>query len=239
MKKKEYEKNAINLLRTSDSAILSTISKSKDEYPFGSFVTFVTGKDRTIFFYFSDIAEHTKNLKNNSKACLTISSTKKTGDKQDSSRLTLIGDINKVELNDIELCKERFYTHFPESKEYAKFHSFNFYQLNVLHSRWIGGFGKIGWLKSQNWHTCKTEWNDKNIINHMNEDHQNTIVSSLKGRFDIMDTTAKMILLTTDGYYLKSNKGIFFIQFTNFCNTSEDLRKELISLAKEYKNYEI
>ena len=69
---KTYEANAVNLFRTSSAAILSTVSKKHDGYPFGSFITYVSSRNRNIFLYASDIAEHTKNLRNNSKACMTL-----------------------------------------------------------------------------------------------------------------------------------------------------------------------
>ena len=62
MKETKYEQNAINLLRNSNSALLSTISISVKDYPFGSYVSYVSGRDRTIYLYLSDIAEHTKKL---------------------------------------------------------------------------------------------------------------------------------------------------------------------------------
>ena len=90
---KEYENEAVKLLRSSDNAILSTISKKYSGYPFGSFVTFVSNTDRTIIIYASNLAEHTKNLNNNSKACITLSRDASGNDKQDSARLTLIGNL--------------------------------------------------------------------------------------------------------------------------------------------------
>ena len=232
-----YTYSAINLFRNSNEGILSTISAKKDEYPFGSFVTYISGRDRKIYFYLSDIAEHTKNIKNNPKSCLTISRNKKSGDKQDSERLTLIGNICLVDKKHVNFCKERFHTFFPESKRYAEFHGFNFYQLEIIHARWIGGFGKICWLNAFEWKETNNDWQneEKNIINHMNSDHQNTIVDALMKQHNIKDNTVKMLSLTNDGYYTKAKEGIFFIQLNKMCKTSNDYRKELIKLAKQYK----
>ena len=47
-KKAKYENEAIFLMRSNDVAILSTLSKKQDEYPFGSFVTYCSGIDRNI-----------------------------------------------------------------------------------------------------------------------------------------------------------------------------------------------
>ena len=70
--KAQYELDAVNLFRSSDTAVLSTLSKSSDNYPFGSFVTFASNGNRELIVYASDIAEHTKNVLNDSRACATI-----------------------------------------------------------------------------------------------------------------------------------------------------------------------
>ena len=69
---KNHEKEAVAFYRSDKIAVLSTISKKYEGYPLGSFVTYVSGWDRTIFLYLSDIADHTKNLKTNHKSCITI-----------------------------------------------------------------------------------------------------------------------------------------------------------------------
>ena len=60
-KRKKYERDAVKLFRSNNSGILSTMSKKYQGYPFGSFITYVSGKNRTLFVYTSDIAQHTIN----------------------------------------------------------------------------------------------------------------------------------------------------------------------------------
>ena len=59
---KMHEKEAVSFFRADRTAVLSTISSKHKGYPFGSFVTYVSGWDRTVFLYLSDLADHTKNL---------------------------------------------------------------------------------------------------------------------------------------------------------------------------------
>ena len=47
---KNYEKEAVVFYRSEKIPVLSTISKKYEGYPFGSFVTYVSGWERTIFF---------------------------------------------------------------------------------------------------------------------------------------------------------------------------------------------
>ena len=159
LKKNKYELNAIKLLRNSKIGILSTHSKQYKGFPFGSFVTFCSGKNREIFFYFSDLAEHTKNLNLNSKSSLTIFKTKKnSNDLQDSKRLTLIGEIKKISKENDKEISDHFFNIIKESKKYSQFHDFNFYRFTIKEGRWIGGFGQIAWLDSKMWLNIDIGW---------------------------------------------------------------------------------
>ena len=238
---KEHEKEAVSFFRSDKTAILSTISKKYDGYPFGSFVTYVSGWNRTVFLYLSDLADHTKNLKKDHKACITIFKKNETGDVQNSSRLTLMGDLEIVPEKVVERCKDRFQNIFPESKAYAQMHDFNFYQITINQARWIGGFGKISWLDPKNWVNISIDWfgNETRMIDHMNEDHSNTIKSALHAMHGIQDPNATMIGLSIDGYYIRSKEDIYFISFDYPVFNSEEYRNMLIDLSKEYRSFEI
>ncbi len=235
----EYEKLAINLMRNCREGVLSTVSKKYEGYPFGSFVTFISGADRSIIFYASDIAQHTINLKNNSKACITLFNLSK-GDKQDSARLSLLGDVKKIE-EDIDEISRQFIEFFPESSQYSNMHDFNFYKLNISQVRWIGGFGKIAWLSSTNWNPTKPKWlkQENSMVKHMNEDHSNSIVSTLNAKLGIKDKRAKMLRLTMDGYYVSSKNKIYFVDFNLPCFTVKQYRDKLVEQAKEYRDFEL
>ncbi len=235
----EYEKLAINLMRNCREGVLSTISKKYEGYPFGSFVTFISGADRSIIFYASDIAQHTINLKNNSKACITLFNLSE-GDKQDSARLSLMGDVKKID-KDVEEISGQFIEFFPESSQYSNMHDFNFYSLNISQVRWIGGFGKIAWLSSTNWNPIRPKWlkQEKSMIEHMNEDHSNSIVSALNAKLGIKDKHAKMLRLTIDGYYVSSKNKIYFLDFNLPCFTVKQYRDKLVEQAKEYRDFEL
>ena len=235
----EYEKLAINLMRNCREGVLSTVSKKYEGYPFGSFVTFISGADRSIIFYASDIAQHTINLKNNSKACITLFNLSE-GDKQDSARLSLMGDVKKID-KDVEEISRQFIEFFPESSQYSKMHDFNFYSLNISQVRWIGGFGKIAWLSSTNWNPIRPKWlkQEKSMIEHMNEDHSNSIVSALNAKLGIKDKHAKMLRLTMDGYYVSSKNKIYFLDFNLPCFTVNQYRDKLVEQAKEYRDFEL
>jgi len=240
-KRKKYELDAVHLYRTTNAAILSTMSNKYEGYPFGSFITYVSDRNRTLFMYTSDIAQHTKNLKSNPKACVTLFKLDTDYDKQNSSRLTLMGDLKTVSNEELDDCQDRFIKFLPESKKYSSMHDFKFYKLVISRVRWIGGFGDIAWLNPKNWNDEKPKWskNETMMIDHMNEDHSNVIQSALNAQYGIKDKKAQMIALTIDGYYISSKENIYFINFDKPVYKALDYRKILVKQAKEYRSYEL
>ena len=240
-KKKKYELEAVNLYRSTNAAILSTMSKKYEGYPFGSFITYVSDKNRTLLMYTSDIAQHTKNLKTNSKACVTLFKLDTEYDKQNSSRLTLMGDLKDVPVDDLDECQERFIKFLPESKKYSSMHDFKFYKLEISRIRWIGGFGDIAWLNPKNWQDDLPKWakNEKMMIDHMNDDHANVLQSALHAQHGIKDKNVSMIALTIDGYYVKSKENLYFISFDAPVFKPIDYRKVLVKQAKDYRSFEL
>ena len=233
--KKQYEQMAVKLYRSTNMAVLSTISKRYDGYPFGSFITFISGCNRDAYIYISNLAQHTKNIENNPKACITIISNDDEDDKQNTSRLSMMGNMSKV--TDDKECGHRFQSFLPESSTYKFAHDFNFYKFNISNIRWIGGFGDIAWLDESHWQTNDPEWkrNEDGIINHMNEDHQNVITASLNAQHKINDEEARMHLLCIDGYYIKSKDKLYFINFGKPCHNVKEYKAMLVKQARTYR----
>ena len=86
------------------------------------------------------------------------------------------------------------------------------------------------------------EWLSKasyRIIEHMNDDHSNSIVSTLNAQHGIKDENAKMEKLEVNGYFASSNEKFYFLEFENVCNSAKEYKTELIKHAKKYRKYEI
>ncbi len=77
------------------------------------------------------------------------------------------------------------------------------------------------------------------IIEHMNDDHSNSIASTLNAQHGIKDKNAKMEKLMVNGYFASSGEKFYFLEFENVCNSAEEYKTELIKHAKKYRNYEL
>ena len=240
-RQEEYEKHAINLLRNSSEGVLSTISVRNEGYPFGSFVTYISDVDRSVVIYASNIAQHTINLQDNSKSCLTLFKIDDDLDKQNSSRMTLLGDLQSLPEKEIDETRTRFEEFLPESRKYASMHDFNFYRLHIDQIRWIGGFGTIAWVDHKEWKHCKPKWTSHqiSIINHMNEDHAKNISASLNAQHGVQDAEAKMFALSIDGYFVKSKEKIYFISFEKVCKNAKEYKDILVEQANQYRSYKL
>ena len=58
------------------------------------------------------------------------------------------------------------------------------------------------------------------IIEHMNEDHSNSIVSTLNAQHGIKDKNAKMEELQVNGYFVLSNQNLYLIQRLKYLKPS-------------------
>ena len=86
------------------------------------------------------------------------------------------------------------------------------------------------------------EWLSKapyRIIEHMNDDHSNSIVSTLNAQHGIKDINAKMEKLEVNGYFASSAGKFYFLEFENSCNSTDEYKSELIKNAKKYRNFEL
>ena len=89
--------------------------------------------------------------------------------------------------------------------------------------------GSIKWLEDSS----------KRIIEHMNDDHSNSIVSALNAQHGIKDTNARMEELEADGYYALSEGKLYFLTFEGVCSNVDEYKLELVKHAKKYRKYEL
>jgi len=130
----EINFDARSLLLREYHGILSTHSIAAPGYPFGSVVPYCLDRDGQPVILISSIAQHTKNIQENSKVSLIVSEGK-ANNVQAAARLTWLGNANIIA--DDEDISTRYYQYFPESRDYHKTHDFNFYRIELVRARYI------------------------------------------------------------------------------------------------------
>ncbi len=240
MKKQKSIANARRLLRQSELGVLSTHSKANEGFPFGSVSTYLSTINGDVIFYISDLAQHTKNLNDNAKMCLTTfdhsdgQSSKALKDPNAGARLSILGKASVVSDTDADEIRERFFTLYPDSRKYQGTHDFKFYKLIPERLRFIGGFGDIHWISTDEWRLDTPEWleSEQSMINHMNDDHMDAMQLMVEHHFGIKTKRAEMLALSPDGCFIRadSSKPIY-IPFDGIAHTGHEVRQQLVALT--------
>lgn len=234
---------ARKFLRSTHSGLLSTISSKFDGYPFGSVAPFVLGHDCQPVILISSIAEHTKNIVNDSKVSLLVFAGAE--DLQANARLTLLGEAVKIEKNDADL-KARYLRYLPQAASYFDMHDFAFYRINISQVRYIGGFGKMSWMPSSELLALSQADNnllasqESSIIEHMNTDHVDSLIAYCKHYHQLNVSSAQILGIDSDGFDVKASwenhSGILRFYFDQPIHDALSARAALVQMSKLAKN---
>jgi putative heme iron utilization protein len=226
-------RRARSLLRRAPAGVLSTWSQAMPGYPFGSLAPFAMTHEGWPVIYVSRLAEHTRNLVAEPRACLTVAEAT-LGDPQAAGRASLLGEARQAPEAEHAALAERFFALFPEQREYEQLGDFGFWWIEPVRVRWIGGFGEIGWLEREEWLLDTPEWQhgEAGIVEHMNEDHRDALEEILRARGE-EPRDAAMLACDPEGFHVRSGGRVHWIAFAHACPTANDVRMEMVRLTKE------
>lgn len=142
-------KDAYDLFKAGRVASLGT---SDDGVPYVSMTPYDFDDKGRPFVYISDIAHHTKNLKNKADCSLMVF--KEDKNPFASERITLIGKMTQVtDKDELKKLKKSYVKKFEDAEAFDELHDFCIFRMEVTKVHYIGGFGDIRWLKDwyKNW----------------------------------------------------------------------------------------
>ncbi|MCY3412468.1 MAG: DUF2470 domain-containing protein [Candidatus Heimdallarchaeota archaeon] len=200
----EYDKlgMASQIIHSHSYGILSTLSVDMEGFPFGSVVPYMVDTAGELIILISDIAQHTKNIKNDNRVSMTIVQPSKTAvNVQSRGRVTFLARASPIEDKEYEAISKQYSRYFPESTSFFEAHGFRYYRLHLERIRFIGGFGKIFWLDRDEYisnHPLSLD-QQEGVIKHMNEDHQEAMRKYFRiyKKVDVEDTLEFVGIHTT------------------------------------------
>ena len=134
------------LVRQCDRAMLSTAQADDGGWPYGSLVMTACDYEGRPIMLLSDLAEHSKNLKQDARVSLLFDATDGLEDPLAGARVTVMG---RAVLTKTLTNKERYLARHPASAAYVDFADFKFYSLEVTRVHQVAGFGQIDWISAQ------------------------------------------------------------------------------------------
>ena len=263
-KNEDPASNVAQWLEDVHQGTLSTISTvtGLEGYPHGSIVPFAISKDGCPYILVAEIAAHTKNLLGSSKACLFISHPEPSGDPQSHWRASIIGNFSRIVSpsrisdlspekleNSIQVSEEeevsmliRYCQRVPKAESYLKTHNFYFWKMNNIERvRYIAGFGKICWIEGNELLSSISDPEIENVkgesVEHMNEDHEDAMITICEGIHGFKPKSVKMTDLDSGGIMMVSQEPTKSI-YTSFNKRikADDLRIEIIKLVKKARS---
>jgi len=233
-----HSEEAKTLAEKMGTATLCTISTNPEGYPYGSFVTYIIHEGDPIFLI-SVLAEHTKNLHQSSKSSLLIAEAG-LGNPLALGRVTLVGECKKISEDDYDVIKKSFLLKHEGAKHYVDYKDFSFYRLKVQSIRYIGGFGRMSWIDSDDWYESEADpisYDSKDIISHMNEDHKDAMIVMCKSLSLATDTSdAEMTGVDRYGFEMsaitENGPRPIRLAFDEEAITSDDVRKQMVKMVK-------
>lgn len=226
---------ARKFLRSTHHGLLSTISARFEGYPYGSVAPFILDQDGQPLILISTLADHTKNIIDNSKVSLLVFDAPKNGNAEDlhvNGRLTLLGDAEQTDKTD-PLLRQRYLRYMPSAEQYFEMHDFYFYRIHILQARYIAGFGRMSWLPGDELRSARSPLaaQEAGILAHMNEDHAESLLRYCAHVHGLTPATAEMIGIDSDGFDVRADGRILRFDFDQPIHDAQGARAALVALS--------
>jgi hypothetical protein len=130
-------------------------------------------------YLISTMAMHTQNLRADPRASLLVMQNDSGGDVLGASRVSLLGNISRIEAPELPEARKLYLARYENSKYWVDFEDFSFYRMDVIDVYYVGGFGVMGWVTAAEYEQAEPDpLSDAaaGIVQHMNADHKDALV---------------------------------------------------------------
>jgi putative heme iron utilization protein len=240
-----HAERARTLMAGANRGSLSTLAGEPEGYPFGSVATFALDDRGNPLFLISLMAEHTQNAIRDPRASLLVAEPVPAGtDPLATGRVTLLGLLSEVAASDRPAVRDRYLESNPTSAYYVDFGDFAFYRLDVSNVRYVGGYGRMSWVKAGAYASAEPDplrGAAAGIVEHMNVDHgeaQVLFCRHLAGRPDT--TEASMSAVDRYGFDMiavgPGGRSAVRLGFPGPCSTGDQVRQAMVAMVREARD---
>ncbi|KVZ14945.1 HugZ family protein [Burkholderia ubonensis] len=134
---------ALHLLHRCALGTLATHAREPQGFPYPTVVPFAPDARHRPVILVSGLAEHTRNLAADPRAGFLVVDAPD-GDVLNAERATLLGRFAPVDADPHLVA--RYLRYEPDAARYLALGDFTFWALDVKRLRYIGGFGRMGWV---------------------------------------------------------------------------------------------
>jgi hypothetical protein len=218
-------------MRSLDRATLAT---SQEGWPYASLVLAAVDHDASPLLLLSDLAEHSKNLKRDSRASLLFDGTAGRDDPLTGARVTVLGELKPIA---DQRLMARFTARHPSAAAYAGFGDFKLYRLDIARAHLVAGFGRIHAITAAALRSpapTALAAAEGDILEHMNGDHGEAIAlyaAKLAGAGS--GDGWRMTGIDPEGIDLRRGGSVLRLDFPAPVGDANGARSALIQLAQQ------
>jgi len=219
---------------------LSTHSLKQPGFPFGSVMPYGLDDRGRPIFLISTMAMHTQNLRSDPRASLLVTQPDSGGDVLGASRVTLLGDVLRIEEPEAGGARKLYLATYENSKYWVDFEDFSFYRMNVVDVYYVGGFGVMGWVDAGEYGRAEPDpLSDAaaEIVQHMNLDHKDALVVLARVFAGIEAQEVDMTSIDRLGFHVraKTQDGMrgARIAFSREVRDSAETRKVMVEMVQQ------
>jgi putative heme iron utilization protein len=226
------------LLANERIGTLATQSARHSGFPFASVMPYALLGDASPLFLISSMAIHTQNLLADPRASLLVMQSGNDSDPLGSPRATLLGTVARIESTDE--IRAAYLERHPSSKYWIDFSDFGFFRLDVTDLYFVGGFGVMGWVGTDDYRTAEPDPlapHAAGIIEHMNADHADALRQITRHFANLDAEQSTMLSVDRLGFAVRARtaegmKGAR-IQFPEPVTSREQARKVMVAMTKQ------
>ena len=234
-----YAERVRTLFSQENVGTLSSLSRKREGFPFGSLMPYALDAAGQPVFLISSMAMHTQNLKSDPRASLFVMLGGAGEDPLGAARATLIGEVATVPETDAPEVRRIYLAKHPNSQFWVDFTDFSFFRLEVLEIYYVGGFGAMGWVDAPEYKQALPDPlapGAAEIMAHMNADHGDAMILLARSHAGIQATEAAMTAVDRLGFHLRLKtadgmKGIR-INYPGEVRSPQEIRKAMVEMVR-------
>lgn len=235
-----FAERARTLLQLVRVGSLSTMSRKRPGFPFGSVMPYALDKAGCPVFLISTMAMHTQNLSSDPRASLLATQSHAGADPLGASRVTLMGNVAKIPEPEVAPARKNYLERYEDSKHWVDYEDFSFYRMDVVDVYYVGGFGVMGWIAASEYAQAEADPladAAAGIIQHMNADHKEALILLARVYGGIEAEDAAMTAVDRLGFHVRLNtrdrvRGTR-IAFSREVRSAEETRNVLIQMVEQ------
>jgi len=234
-----HGERARTLAESIRTGTLCTLATDLAGAPYGSLVTYAMDGPSPVFFI-SELAEHTKNLRADARASLLVAESGE-GDPLAKGRVTLLGHAHGLsDRHERDVAHAAYLSAHPNAAYYIDYSDFAFWRLDVESVRYIGGYGRMSWIDVADWCAGQPDPiapHASAIIDHMNADHADAMVTFCRAFTRATDTAAAtMTGIDRYGFEMSAQTGRgprpIRLPFPAPIATPDEARRAMVALVR-------